>query len=316
MRTRVRGHTLVALLVAGLLGALLLLVVVEVFLACRSALLWQEATARLEAAGGRALTLLGSELRMAGFQGMAQHATAPAGAPDCGTDGWPLKPTPALAFADRAAHAGVLLSDGSAPGCLPLGDLLPGSDLLATKRTAALPSRGSPPHRRRVRETQWYLLVDGAARGRFSYLGPGQGASALGDGMPWEWHARIFYVRAHAVVRGDGLPTLCVERLRGAAMRSECLVEGVERLHLEFAVDADGDGSAETRVARPTAEQLAAAPRATIYLLLRSVHSLPGSVAAREFVLGRERVIAAGGPRYLRRVFTLTVPLANQGHAL
>jgi type IV pilus assembly protein PilW len=303
--------TLVAFMLALALGAVLLLLAVELVLASRRSLVWQAAAAQLERAGERGLSLVAAELRMAGFRAGARAAPLPPGAPGCGaTDGWALALAPALAFADRAG-AGVLeLSDGSTPDCLPLSDLQPGSDLLALRRAAALPS-GSPA--RRVRETQWYLLVDAEGGGDFRYLGPGAGPAQLpADGRePREWRNAIFFVRDYSVVPGDGVPTLCVEQLQGAAMRAQCLVEGVERLHVEFAVDRDGNGEAELRLAAPTAADLRLARRATVYLHLRSLEALRPAGEARELLLGSERVRVSAGDPFLHRVFVRTVPLDN-----
>jgi hypothetical protein len=308
---RQRGMTLVAFMVALALGALLLLLAVELVLASRQSLRWQAAVTQLERAGERGLSLVAAELRMVGFRGGVRSVPLPAGAPGCGAgDGWALAPVPALAFADRGASTEVVLSDGTTPGCLPLRNLQPDSDLLALKRAAAVETG---PGGRAFRATQWYLLAGPLGRGAFAYAGAGAGPGDIpGAGRQVrEWQTGIFYVRDYSVDAGDGIPALCVERLQGRAMRSQCLVEGVERLHVEFHCDLDGDGRADVQLVDPAAEDLQRATHATVYLHLRTLVALRASPRPRVLVLGRERVTVPAGNPYLHRVYVRTVPLDN-----
>lgn len=307
---RLRGMTLVAFMVALALGAMLLLLAAELLLASRRSLLWQAAVTQLERAGERGLSLVTAELRMAGFLGGVRSVSLPAGAPGCdGSEGWALAPFPALAFADRGAADDARLSDGSTPACLPLRYLQSGSDLLALKRAATVETGAGG---RALVATQWYLLADSAGRGAFVYLGAATGGGLPSDGRQVrEWRSSIYYVRDYSLEPGDGVPALCVERLQGSAMRSECLVEGVERLHVEFHCDRDGDGRADVVLASPDAADLRGATHATVYLQLRTLASLRGPEASVELQLGRERVLIPAGDPYLHRVFVRTVPLRN-----
>ncbi|MEQ8517277.1 MAG: PilW family protein, partial [Chromatocurvus sp.] len=108
---------------------------------------------------------------------------------------------------------------------------------------------------------------------------------------------------------GDDIPVLCDERL-GSSMRSVCLVEGVERLQVEFGIDSDGDGIADSLIRAPTPSQLAAAVSAHVHLLVRSLRELQRRPQVESLRLG---VTAVDLPpdRYLRRVFSATVPLHN-----
>ena len=303
--------TLIAFMVALALGAMLLLLAVELVLASRQSLRWQAAAAQLERAGARGLSLVAAELRMAGFRGGVRSATLPVAAPGCGaSDGWALAPVPALAFADRGGSMGVVLSDGSTPGCLPLRSLQPGSDLLALKRAATVETGAGG---RSFRATQWYLLADPLGRGAFEYAGADAGPGDIpGVGRQIrEWRTGIFYVRDYSVDPGDGVPALCVERLQGRAMRSQCLVEGVERLHIEFHCDRDGDGRADVLLADPAAQDLQRATHATVYLHLRTLAALRPRAEARVLRLGRERVTVSADDPHLHRVYVRTVPLDN-----
>jgi hypothetical protein len=314
---QVRGMTLLAFLVAMALGAMLLLLAADLVVVSRHSLRWQAAATDLERAGARALGVIEDELRAAGFRAGVDVAAPPPNAPGCGVaDGWALALFPALAFADRGADGGYQLSDGSLPDCLPLGSLQTRSDILALRRTALLPSAALPGlSARRVRASQWYLFTEDTGSGDFHYLGNNAGPGDLPSGsrQAWEWRNVIFYVRDYSVSPRDGVPTLCVEQLQGAGMRSQCLVEGIERLHLEFSLDRDGDGAGDDRVLTPTAAELRLALRATVYLHGRSLEALRASRDVQVLDLGGEEVVIPAGDPHLHRVFVRTVPLVNLG---
>lgn len=310
---RSAGMTLLAFMLALSLGALLLLLAVELLVVSYRSLRWQAATVQLERAGDRALRLLGDELRAAGFRAGARSAPLPPAAPGCGAgDGWALALSPAIAFADRGGSDALTLSDGAFPRCLPTASLQQRSDLLALRRTAFLPS-ADRAGARRLRDTQWYLMVDARGAGRFAYLGRNAGASDLGAGgdPAWEWRVSIFFVRSYSVTRGDGVPALCVERLLGARMRSQCLVEGVARMHVEFAIDDDGDGMSDRVLAALRQEELRTATRATVYVHVRTLEALRVRREARVLQLGGETVHIPPGDPYLHRVFVRSVSLDN-----
>ena len=215
-----------------------------------------------------------------------------------------------MAFAERGSGDRLQLTDGSMPDCLPVRYLQPGSDLLALRRSATLTTGAGG---RALRATQWYLLADELGRGAFLYLDADAGPADLpADGRAVrEWRNTIFYVRNYSVNRGDGVPALCAERLQGAAMRSECLVEGVERLQVVFHVDRNGDGRSEVRLENPAAADLRRVTAATIYLHVRTLAPLRVAARARELHLGSERVAIPEDDPFLHRVFVRTVRLAN-----
>lgn len=309
-----RGFGLIPLLVGLAIGAGLLLGAGELVVAAQETARWQAAVVGLERAGQRALDFLTSELRAAGFRGGVVSAPAVPDGPGCAAeDGWALQLYPALLFADRGRTDDTTLNDGTVPACLPLDALQAGSDLLVVRRTAQVAS-GLPSHKpsRRLRETQWYLSGAGMGSGAFIYRDTEFEAGAAPADRPiWEWRTGIFFVRNYSVVAGDNVPALCVERLAGARMRSECLVEGVLRLHAEF-LNSTATSEAVS-LASPTAQELASAQHVTVFLHLRSVRALRSSSKARILRLGRETVTVPAGDPYLHRVFVRTIPLDNTG---
>jgi Tfp pilus assembly protein PilW len=310
------GFGLPSLLVGLAIGAGLLLTAGEVIVMARETARWQAAAVDLERAGQRALDILASEVRAAGFRGGVGFAPVVPAGPGCGADdGWALQLSPPLLFADRGTVDNVVLSDGSNPACLPLAALQAGSDLLAVRRTAQLASGDTlAAPARRLRDTQWYLAAGEAEEGAFIYRDTDFGAAVItADSVLWEWRTGIYFVRGYSVSRSDRLPALCVERLAGAGMRSECLVEGVVRLHAEFLIDTES-GEPVSHPS-PTPEQLARARYLTLYLHVRSVEALRPSRQERILALGSETVPVPAGDPYLHRVFVRTVPLDNAGFA-
>ncbi len=118
------------------------------------------------------------------------------------------------------------------------------------------------------------------------------------------------FIRAYANDKDDGIPSLCMETLAGAAMTSRCLVEGVENLQLEFGIDADDDGVPNQYTAAPAATEMQRAVAVRIHLLLRSISKLTGHHDDKSYHLG-QKVLAARGDAYLRRVLSATVLLRN-----
>jgi len=308
-----RGYTLVELLVVTGLSALLMVAMLQAYLSGKSVLRWQSASARLDVDGLRALDILTRDIRMSGFFGGAEAAriVVPDDAPDCGSRRrWALTPA-------RLGHIGAGRHPGADNhfGCLPLAALDDRSDILAIKRVAGGPTwgPGSEWRGRRPESTQWYLGVDDYARGRFLWVGDGvpRSPEEVDRVSYWAVRARIYYIRRYSVSPADRIPTLCVERLMGRGLRSECLVEGVEGMRFEFALDADGDGFADRLTSDPTADDLANTTHEMVYLLMRSLES-PGAVQGPVETRLGPGALPVTDDGFLRRGFSATVPVMNR----
>lgn len=312
---RWRGLTLVELLLSIALALFLVAAILQVYRVGKSMLRWQVEIARMEENGRHALGLLVRELSMAGFFGRAALADLPApgpGAPACG-DGWVLDLRAPLDILDDFGGGAARFASGARLDCLPESRLVTGADSLAIKRTAALPSRagGAEPQLRELTHSRWYLVTAGAGAARALFVDAGGDPSSPvpAGGTWWQLRVGIFYLREYSQAPGDGIPALCEERL-GSDMRSVCLVEGVERLQLEFGVDTDADGAADTLVTSPTPAQLADTVTAHVHVMMRSLGELHRQPQAQSPQLG-DTVLALSPDRYLRRVYSATVRLHN-----
>jgi len=311
---RFDGFSLVSLLIALALGVGLLAAAAELLVTSRTSQRWQAAAAQVEQAGELGLALIERELRAAGFTGGADRVEAMLTGPGCGADdGWALRPYPAVLIADGVGTALPVLNDGTSPVCLPSPYLASDSDLLVYRRAATLPSSGPGlADSRAPRATQWYLLTLAAGAGRMVYVenAPGSHLATLG-GVAREWRTGIFYVRDYSSRPGDGVPALCAERLTGRAMRSECLVEGVEQMQVEVLLDRDGDGRVDESDASPTIADMSYATGIQVALVVRSLETLKPRARDLVLPLGSDEVRVPAGDPYLHRVFTRQVPLDN-----
>lgn len=313
MKAEVCGVSLVGLLISVVLGSLLLLTISSFWLQSRAGLQRGEAAARLQDTGRYALGLLQRELALAGYAAGVPAARLPQRAvvaDRCSADtDWALS---------AAQPLDVALSPGNPPmtvhghllDCIQSTDIQADSALLVLRRSSAEPADTPPPDRR------WYLRLHmPSSRVEWYYLAEGQSLPEE-DSLPgsavsyWDWQAAIYYLRSWSQKPSDGIPSLCVERLLGSRMLTDCLAEGVEQWSLEFGLDSDHDGVVDTYRSAPTPAQLGQTRLLRVHLLLRSVQRVPWQRGARVYQLG-QRSVQRGGDGYLRQTVALTLPLNN-----
>jgi type IV pilus assembly protein PilW len=198
-------------------------------------------------------------------------------------------------------------------GCIPVVGYQTDSPVLTVKRTQGTPMpNGSTlvPGRVYLRTNQdigclWYY--DGTTAPT---------AATCPGGIYDDWHymSHVYYVRDHAEVLGDGIPTLCRYALEtGPGMTNQCLAEGVELFHIEWGIDDDDpkDGVVDEYTATPADVNDAIAAR--IYILARSPERLATMAAEnKEYRLGS--VTKTFNDQYYRRVYSTTVLLRNQAN--
>jgi type IV pilus assembly protein PilW len=131
----------------------------------------------------------------------------------------------------------------------------------------------------------------------------------------WQYQPQLLYIRNYSVTSTDGIPSLCRKRLTTSAgtlavNATECLVEGIENLQVEFGIDSDGDYSPNYYLSDPTAAQLQLAVTARIYILSRAINTTNQYTNDKAYVLG-SKSIAQKDDGYFRRVLQTTVSLRN-----
>ena len=311
-----RGLSLVELLVALALGVVLSFGAMNLLLYSKRSFFEAQELARLQENGRHALRHISLELTMAGYLATRLPGTAV----DALESGSPcfdylMATARPVELVNDVSGAGETASGGNLPAdCLLAGRHLAGTDLLLTRRTVSAPMVAGGERRGAVDADAIYLHdVPGSGRPRLQRGGSGIGA----DSELWEYVPQVLFLRNYSVASGDGVPALCRKRQGRSSNRmapTQCLVEGIENLQLEFGIDDDGDMQPDRFETAPDATELGAAVAARIYLLVRSVHRVPGYVDDRSYTLGQTRV-QPSHDAYYRRLMQTTVVLRNRGFA-
>ena len=317
---RARGFSLVELLVAMSLGVFLSGVAVFSYLGAKQGFIRDQQVARLQENGTLALRLLSRELAMAGFRAGALSAgplTPPIAADNCAGVGWALDWSEPLLFHNNfAATADDAEQALDVSACIDARDVVPESDLVAFRRSAAEPSAAAgmtAPSLTPSRSMTWLLRVEDSRALEWLSLRPAALAAFAASNRRssfWEAVSRIYFVRPYARDIRDGVPSLCIKTLAGTQVTTRCPVEGVEQMQLEFGVDSDGDGQVNRYVDVPPVGEGPAIIAARVHLLLRTVDPVPVVARTTRFQLA-DATAELVDTRYVRRVFSATVPLRN-----
>lgn len=327
-----RGFSLIELMVSLLLGAVLLGGVVTIFEQNKRNSVQDEQIARMQENGRFALNLLARNVMMSGFFGSVSDndniRTSWSSPPSCTYDGSKNLNDPS------GSGSLFLVNDATASGfdCITSGSnpVKAGSDVLMVKRAL-----GTVDMTKSAGGTNTGALTNGAvylktgARGDARIAAASSASAITSDtSVPnpatyWRYAPQVFFVRTYSATAGDGIPTLCREYLTdAAAFASECLVEGVEMVQVEFGIDnsaGDGNNVPDFYVANPTNAQIAQAITARIFVLMRSVSPIANYTNDKTYVLGTRAVdfdSSASGNNppndgFLRRVYSTTVLLRN-----
>ncbi|MEH6593004.1 MAG: PilW family protein [Halioglobus sp.] len=322
-RHRVRGFTLIELMISILLGLILSLGIVNVYLGSKRNYAAEEDMARIQENGRYAINFLKRELMQVGFYGGRLDVDEmPAGTvtTDCVAAGnWALDASVPLELINDF-NSSLVTKNGTTLSntCLIVSEIVSGTDIVTVKRTAGEPTLRDGAYTAGVtaaKNTQWYLRVQDYGSQKSWIYNDTAGFNSTDD-VPgskvdyWEFYSQIFYIRNYSLVAGDDIPTLCVERLVASEMTTECLVEGVEDMQLEYGLDNNFDGFPNQFVSDPNTPDIGDAVVAKVYLLLRGTSPIAGYTNTKTYNLG-QKVVAAKNDAYLRRVMTTTVQMRN-----
>ncbi len=321
---RMRGLSLVEIMVALVIGMLTLAGLLTLFTQNKRTFMQDEQFVRMQDNARFALSELEKDLAMAGFWGDMFN---PAGivrdddslvlATDCGPgaiEDWMyqiLDPvsgeSSALTHLDNATG----LAATASHTCIDAAEVVAGSDVVGIKRLEGRELAGP------LVPSRVYLRTNGTVG--VLYQEPMSATPPVTIGPPftqWRYSPRIYYVRDFSEVPGDGIPALCRKVLDGGAgpgMVSECLASGVERLQVEFGLDEDGDGRPDSFLANPTLAQMQLAVTARIELLARTAEPDPRFVNDSTYRLGNAPAYTPND-NFRRRVYTTTVYIRNLSH--
>jgi len=118
--------------------------------------------------------------------------------------------------------------------------------------------------------------------------------------------SNIYYVANNTLMR--------VPLVNGVYQTTQPMIEGIETMRIEYGVDSDGNGSADSYVSCApscTLAQLADIVAVKIHLLVRNLETTPGYTDGKSYQLGATTTIAAANDGFKRHVYSTTVRLVN-----
>lgn len=316
--TYCRGFSLIELMVSLAIGVVMTFGVVNLFLQSKTSFLQDEEIARMQENGRFALRLISRELAMTGFVGglvdMDEISTALTitASSDCGTG--MLATGTAVEHTNNAATATI----NNSHKCLTNNQLQNGTDVILVRRTLDTPHMTDGTVATALENNTVYLRVEdyGASATLIKGSSFSAGDKTAGSTVDaWEYRPILFAIRQYSQTSGDGIPTLCREVLTTTtgtvAPTGDCLVEGIEAIHVDFGLDTDDPPDYEVDIydAAPTVAELATAVTARIYVLARSINTVPNYTNDKTYKMGSTSVTASDS--FYRRMFETTVVMRN-----
>ncbi|MEM1153020.1 MAG: PilW family protein [Pseudomonadota bacterium] len=310
--SRASGFSLIDLTISIALGVSLSFLVCQLLLQSKRSFVAAQMNARLEDNGRYALRYLSHELRMAGhLADLNPRTRVQANEIGSACFNYLLRTDVPLAHSNDVAKDGQ--PQGGEPSfpndCLLPGQHQSGSDVLVVRRTASQPSLLDGIRLASMGSDD--LFVGRAGSYQLPMLKRGRDVGRAGTS--WLYQPQVLFVRDYSAVKGDDIPTLCRKRPGRSSNRmtpTECLIEGIEMLHLEYGLDDTGNRQADRYVNQATVDDLQSAVAARLFLLVRSVREIAGHTDSRRYVLG-SKIVTASGDGYIRRLMQTTVLLRN-----
>ena len=326
----VLGFTIIELMVSLTIGLIILAGMTALFAtASRSHRELSNAAQEIEN-GSYAISALAEDLRHAGYYGGAYliQAAPPAALPDpCMTNNAAAL-TAALAFPVQGYDA-----PGAAPvGCIPAADFVPGTDVIVVRRASTTVTTLASLDASDMyiqNNNDWTSASNPTVGLGLAANFPLLKKDGLSPADVRKYYVRIYYIGAcnlyapgastctPAADGGVPVPTLKMLELGldsggGAlSMLNIPLAQGVENLQVDYGIDSDGDGVADTFVTSPASvADWTNITEVKVSLLVRNPNSTRGYTDTKTYTLGLSGPVSPGGA-YKRHLFTQHIRLVN-----
>ena len=338
-----RGLSLIELMISITIGLLILAALTTLFVNQSRARNELDKSNRMIDNGRYALELLSGNLRLAGFYGNYAPSGAPTATPDPCDLATITNPATNLNVLfhhvqgyDAAAAASQIASLPASCGFTYTAGsattLKPGSDILVLRRASTPPVAAanatvSPNSANTVylqvsncpTDTVGYQIVPGSAGSTafadFHKKNCTASGTDIGDGPA---DLRPFLVQAYFVSPdnnpGDGIPTLKRRELDPAtgAFVTTPLVEGIEYMQIDYGLDANADGAADSYIAAPGVADWPNIVSVRINMIARNIEATTGYTDTKTYSLGLAGTYTpAAGDSYKRHAYTQVVRLVN-----
>src|SRR5258706_5878274 len=130
---------------------------------------------------------------------------------------------------------------------------------------------------------------------------------------------RAYYVGRCSVCTGsgDGIPSLRMAELAGTTATSNSMVEGIDSLRVEYALDTTGSGrvdriaTCKTSVDPCTPAHWSNVIGVQLYLIARSLAPTPGHIDAKIYSLGQAGTLRPANDGYPRHLYSALVTAHN-----
>jgi len=127
----------------------------------------------------------------------------------------------------------------------------------------------------------------------------------------WEYIAHIYYIDGTTLKRQALKEDKNTPATANPAFSEEEIASGIEKFHVVFGLDSDGDGVADLYKSSPTQAELTdQALLAKIYVLARGSKEVFGYKNDKKYQLG-DLTVNAANDKYYRRVFSTMVVIKN-----
>jgi type IV pilus assembly protein PilW len=310
---RSSGFTIVEMMIALALGLVISAAVLSVFISSKRSFNDNTRIARLQDKGRSALYLIANDLRHANFWGplieVGSLDTFPGGALSGPCSAWAASAIVENRFVGSAAPKTNAVFTTS---CLTSADIQDNTSAVALKRVDNSPIAFTDSE---FQSGEIFLRANSLV-GELLVKGTDSGASAPAAGLSdWIYQPQVYFVRTYWETNGDNLPSLCVVNIDPdvpTAMRSspQCLISGIEYLHIDYGFDRTGDGVPDEYMESPTAAQMNEVSAIQLYVLVRDDEPDPFYSNQRTYQLGVQTVTV--NDQYRRALFSTTIIPQNQ----
>jgi len=317
-----RGLSLIELMISITIGLLILVALTTLFVNQSQTRTELDKSTRMIENGRYAMELLSDNLRLAGFYGELDPSPLPL--PSALTD--PCSVSVANIVSMLRIHVGGFDAAGvnssiASPPC-SLTSLKNGSDILVLQRAGSTPVVQTAavngihyiqPSRCSFDTPNFVLSTTPASFTRRQNHCTPSSTTPYAD-------LRRFIVQTYFVSTdnnpGDGIPTLERMELDPAGSGSFVvtkLVEGVEYLQVEYGVDADNNGTADsyTTCSACTIADWANVVTVRLYVIARNIEQTTGYTDSKTYNLGQAGTFGPFNDHYKRHVYTQLVRLIN-----